>query len=208
MQALMNLAAQNGGIVYFDHGAYLVSSTILVPPNVKITGECLPIIMATGSFFSDQTNPKPMWQIGTPGQSGTVEISDLVFETLGPAPGAIIVQWNIACTGPGTCGMWDAHWRIGGSSGSQLQMDKCLKNPSFTTTAATSAPCQGAFLLLHVTSQANIYLENTWGWVADHDLDLSTRDQIDIYNGRWVTLMICSAAITLVTTANRDAEAS
>ena len=140
--------------------------------------------MATGSFFSDQTNPKPMFQVGQPGNSGTVEMSDLVFETLGSAPGAIIVEWNIACTGKGTCGMWDVHWRIGGSAGTQLQMDKCLKNPSLTATAASTAPCQGAFMLLHVTPQANIYLENTWGWVADHELDLSTRDQIDIYNGR------------------------
>ena len=184
VQAFLNLAASSGKIAYFDHGAYLISSTISVPINVHITGELLPIIMVTGSVFGDQSDPKPVWQVGQPGQSGSVEMSDLVFETKGSVPGAIIVEWNIACTGPGTCGMWDVHWRIGGSAGTQLQQDTCLKNPTVTTTLGSAQPCVGAFLLLHVTSQANIYMENTWGWVADHELDLGTRDQVDIYNGR------------------------
>ena len=184
VQALLNKAASAGLVAYFDHGAYLVSNTISVPVNVHITGELLAILMATGTVFGDQTNPKPVFQVGQPGQSGTVEMSDLVFEVKGNVPGAIIVEWNIACTGPGTCGMWDVHWRIGGSAGTQLQQDTCLRNPAVTGTLASTAPCQAAFLLLHVTSQANIYMENTWGWVADHELDLGTRDQVDIYNGR------------------------
>jgi glucan 1,3-beta-glucosidase len=184
VQNFLNSAAASGKIAYFDHGAYVISNTISVPVNVHITGELLAIIMATGTNFGDQNNPKPMWQVGQPGQSGTVEMSDLVFEAKGPVPGAVIVEWNIACTGPGTCGMWDVHWRIGGSAGTELQQDTCLNNPIHTTTLADTVPCQGAFLLLHVTSQANIYMENTWGWVADHELDLGTRDQIDIYNGR------------------------
>lgn len=184
VQAFLNLAASSGTIAYFDHGAYVISNTISVPINVHITGELLSIIMATGSVFGDQDNPQPVWQVGQPGQSGTVEMSDLVFETKGSVPGAIIVEWNIACTGPGTCGMWDVHWRIGGSAGTELQLDKCAIDPSVTATPANTAPCQAAFLLLHVTSQANIYMENTWGWVADHELDQGSRGQIDIYNGR------------------------
>ena len=184
VQAFLNLAASSGKVAYFDHGAYLVSNTISVPVNVHITGELLAILMATGSVFGDQNNPKPVFQVGQPGQSGTVEMSDLVFETKGNTPGAIIVQWNIACTGPGTCGMWDVHWRIGGSAGTELQQDTCLKNPLVTTTLAGTVACQAAFLLMHVTSQANIYMENTWGWVADHELDQGSRDQVDIYNGR------------------------
>ncbi len=184
MQSLINLAASTGQVVYFDHGAYLVSSTILVPANVKITGECLAIIMATGPFFGDQTNPKPMWQIGNPGDVGTVEISDLIFETKGPCPGAIIIQWNIQASGPALAGMWDAHWRIGGSAGTDLQLDKCIKTPATPISSASSVytDCVGAFLLLHVTPQANGYFENIWGWVADHELDMGTKDQIYIFN--------------------------
>src|ERR1700761_6974744 len=94
-------------IAYFDHGAYVVSSTVQVPSNIKITGECYAMIMATGSYFSDQTNPQPMWRVALPGDTGNVEISDLVFEALGPVPGAIMVEWNVAAAAAGSAGMWD-----------------------------------------------------------------------------------------------------
>jgi len=113
----------------------------------------------------------------------------LLFETQGPAPGAIIIEWNIKASGPAAAGMWDAHWRIGGTAGTQLQQDVCVKQPDQPTTAEKQARCSGAFLLLHVTPEADGYFENTWGWVSDHDLDFSDpiagdRLQIDIYNGR------------------------
>lgn len=184
MQLLFNVASQSGQIVFFDHGAYIVTSTINVPANVKITGEAYSIIMATGSFFQDQYNPQPVWKIGNPGESGSVEISDIMFETKGPTPGAIIVEWNIRGDTPGAAGMWDAHWRIGGSAGTNLQQDTCIKTPSQTVTEADTAPCTAAFLLLHVTDQASGYFENIWGWVADHELDMGSRDQISIFNGR------------------------
>ncbi len=184
MQNLFNIAANTGKVVYFDRGAYIITSTIFVPPTLKITGEMLSVIMATGSFFGDQLNPQPVWQIGNPGDIGTVEISDLMFETRGPCPGAIIIQWNIKAQGPALAGMWDAHWRIGGSAGTDLQQDKCIKTPG--TPIASGNPvlsdCIGAFLLLHVTPEADGYFENTWGWVADHELDMTTRDQIYIFN--------------------------
>lgn len=183
MQELFNQADQNGQVVYFDKGAYIVTSTVFVPKDLKITGECLPIIMATGAFFSDQSNPVPMWQIGNPGDTGSVEISDIVFEVKGPCPGAIIIQWNINAVSGGYAGMWDAHWRIGGSAGTELQMDTCVKSTGAVTSGSPYLTnCVGAFLLLHVTPQANGYFENTWGWVADHELDMGTRDQITIFN--------------------------
>lgn len=184
MQALFLLAANTGKVVYFDRGAYVVSSTINVPPNLKITGELLSIIMCTGSFFGDQFNPKPMWKIGNPADVGSVEISDLVFETKGPCPGAIIIEWNIKAVGPALAGMWDAHWRIGGSAGTNLQENLCVKTPGTPLAASnpTLTNCIGAFLLLHVTSQADGYFENIWGWVADHELDQGDRNQIYIFN--------------------------
>ena len=184
MQQLLDTAHNGGKIVYFDKGAYIVSSTINVHADQKLTGELYSIIMATGAAFSDQFNPVPVWKIGNPGEIGTVEISDLMFETKGPCPGAIIIEWNIKAAGPALAGMWDAHWRIGGSSGTNLQQNTCRKTPA--TPIAGNNPvltqCLGAFLLLHVTSQADGYFENTWGWVADHELDLDDRDQIYIFN--------------------------
>jgi len=52
--------------------------------------------MAGGTAFKDQTNPKPVFQVGQPGDVGSVEISDLIFETLGSQAGAIMMEWNVA----------------------------------------------------------------------------------------------------------------
>jgi len=37
---------------------------------------------------------------------------------------------------------------------------------------------------MHLTPQSSAYLENVWLWVADHDMDLPSQDQLDIYVGR------------------------
>lgn len=185
IQAVFN-SVTSGQIVYFDHGAYVITDTIKVPKNIKIVGEIWPLIMVGGTKFKDQNNPQPVWQVGQPGDVGNVEIQDIIFETLGPQPGAIIVEWNVAGSSQGSVGLWDVHWRIGGSAGTQLQSDRCVKTPGQTTTPNPS--CFGAFLLLHVTSSANIYMENNWLWVSDHELDLSDHNQVNIYNGRGLLL--------------------
>ncbi|KAF8863809.1 glucan 1,3-beta-glucosidase [Acephala macrosclerotiorum] len=186
IQALFNSAAATD-VVYFDHGAYVITSTVTVPKNIRITGEIWPLIMAGGSsFFNNQANPKPVFQVGQPGDTGSVEMSDLIFETLGPQPGAILVEWNVAETSQGSSGMWDVHFRIGGSAGTGLQSNTCLKNPDVI--APANPACEGAFMLLHVTSQATIYLENNWFWVADHELDLADHGQVNIFNGRGVLI--------------------
>jgi glucan 1,3-beta-glucosidase len=185
IQALFNSAGASD-IIYFDHGAYVITNTIKVPKNIKITGEVWPIIMAGGTAFADEANPKAMFQVGQPGDVGTVEMSDLVFETLGPQPGAILVEWNLAGTSAGSAAMWDVHFRIGGSAGTKLQSDKCSKDP--TSTAAPSKECYGAFMLLHITPTGSVLLENNWIWVADHELDLPDHNQIDVFNGRGVLI--------------------
>ncbi len=187
IQSIFN-SAKTDQIVYFDHGAYVISKTVKVPSNIKITGEIWPLIVASGPAFADQNQPAPVFQVGQPGDSGCVEMSDLIFGTVGPQPGAILVEWNLAePTGnQATSGMWDVHMRIGGTAGSRLQSDICAKNPNITAPADTK--CEGAFLLLHVTTQASIYLENNWFWVADHELDRADHGQINVYNGRGVLI--------------------
>ncbi|KAL1962380.1 hypothetical protein VTN77DRAFT_9719 [Rasamsonia byssochlamydoides] len=179
-------SATEDQIVYFDHGAYLITSTIKVPKNIKITGEIWPLLMASGSAFADENNPIPMLQIGQPGDVGSVEISDLILETKGPAPGAILMEWNVAEASQGSVGMWDVHFRVGGSAGTELQSNTCAKDP--TSTAAPNPNCIGAFMMFHVTKSASVYVENSWFWAADHELDLPDHGQIDIYNGRGVLI--------------------
>ncbi|KAI0146079.1 glycoside hydrolase family 55 protein [Hypoxylon sp. NC0597] len=178
--------AKEGDIIYFDHGAYLISDTVKIPKNIKITGEMWPLLMATGKKFADQNKPVPVLQVGEAGDVGDVEMSDLIIETQGPLPGAILMQWNLAGSENGAAGMWDVHFRIGGTAGTELQSDKCSKNENVTTTATPE--CMGAFMMLHVTQTASAYIENCWFWVADHELDLTDHNQINIFNGRGVLI--------------------
>ncbi|KAK5133279.1 hypothetical protein LTR08_008013 [Meristemomyces frigidus] len=175
-------------IAYFDHGAYLITDTIQVPNNVKMQGEIWPLFMIDGSssVFSDVNNPQPAFRVGNPGDVGTVEMVELVFETRGPAPGCIMMEWNLAGTTPTATGMWDTHWRIGGSNGTLLQSDHCTKNPNIAHGA--NATCIAAFLLLHITPTGSLIMSNNWGWVSDHELDLVDHSQIDIYNGRGILI--------------------
>ncbi|KAI9726453.1 MAG: hypothetical protein M1828_001275 [Chrysothrix sp. TS-e1954] len=189
---------QSDQILYFDHGAYLVSDTVKVPANILITGEIWPLIVAKGAAFSDQKKPTAVFQVGQAGDSGAVEITDLIFEVIGPNPGAVLVEWNSGASSQGSNGMWDAHWRIGGSAGTDLQSNTCAKNPNVT--AAANPKCEGAFMLMHITKTASVYMENTWGWVSDHELDLADHGQINIFNGRGI-LIESTAPVWLYGTA-------
>lgn len=205
IQALFDKVQPNQ-IVYFDHGAYLITSTVKVPKNIKITGEIWPLIMATGPAFSDPSKPIPVFQVGQPGDIGAVELSDLMFETKGPAPGAILVEWNVRDppSQQGASGSWDVHFRIGGTAGTSLQSDTCAKNPNVTHSA--DPKCAGAFLLLHVTKEASIYVENNWFWIADHELDLADHEQIDIYNGRGVLIESADGPVWLYGTSSEHSQ--
>ncbi|KAJ8128672.1 hypothetical protein O1611_g4962 [Lasiodiplodia mahajangana] len=179
-------SAKDGDVVYFDHGAYLISDTVNVPKNIRITGEMWPLLMATGEKFTDPSKPVAVFEVGKPGDVGTVEMSDLIIETQGPLPGAILMQWNLAGSENGAAGLWDVHFRVGGTAGTELQSDTCSKNPNVTT--AVDDKCKGTFLMLHLTPTASAYIENCWFWVADHELDREDHNQLNIYNGRGVLI--------------------
>ncbi len=188
LQAIFDSVGSNQ-IVYFDHGAYLVTDTIKIPKNVHITGEVWPVILAGGSSkFSDANNTRPVFQVGKTGDSGSVEITDLMFATAGPQPGAVMIEWNLKGSSPGAAGLWDTHVRIGGAAGTDLQLAQCAKNPKVT--APAKAECMGAGLLLHITpSASSVYIENSWFWVADHDLEPAADSaQINVFNGRGVLI--------------------
>ncbi|PFH55253.1 hypothetical protein XA68_10261 [Ophiocordyceps unilateralis] len=177
-------------IVYFDHGAYVVTNTIRLPKNVKIVGEIWPLILAAGNHFRDPSNPQPVFKIGKKGDEGNVEIQDLMFETLGPLPGAILMEINVKGETrgekKGSVGLFDVHFRVGGSAGTDLQMDKCVKNPSVV--ADPKPECIGSFMMLHIRPWASAYLENVWMWTADHELDKAPYTQINIFNGRGILI--------------------
>lgn len=58
--------------------------------------------MGTGNYFSDQTDPKVMVQVGNAGDQGTIQISDLLFTVKGNTAGAILLEWNVHETTQGS----------------------------------------------------------------------------------------------------------
>lgn len=60
-----------------------------MPEGSRIVGEAWTTISATGSYFSDQANPQVAVRVGEKGCMGVVEITDILFSTVGPG------QWLI-----------------------------------------------------------------------------------------------------------------
>lgn len=169
-------------IIFVPHGTYLLENTVTFPQGTRIVGEVWPVLMGSGALFQDASSPKPVVRIGNPGDAGVMEISDLIFSTRGPAPGAIVVEWNIRELEQASAAMWDSHVRIGGFAGTNLEADQCAKEQPL------SDQCRASFLNLHLTPESSAYLENVWVWTADHDLDYGDRAQINIQSGRGILI--------------------
>ncbi|KAF8538788.1 pectate lyase superfamily protein-domain-containing protein [Trichophaea hybrida] len=186
LQAVFKTFGGNpNNIIYFDHGVYVISKTIKIPVNTRVLGEVWSVIMASGAGFQDRNNPKAVFYVGNPGDVGIAEFSELIFQTKGPQPGAILLQWNSRdpIGFQGANGMWDVHFRVAGSRGTDLEAAQCIKNPNATITP--DPKCLGSFMHLHISKTASVYIENCWAWTADHALD-APFDQITIYNGRGI----------------------
>ncbi|KAJ7837009.1 exo-beta-1,3-glucanase [Mycena olivaceomarginata] len=168
-------------IIFFDAGTYIVTSTIQIPAGTQIVGEAWSVIAGKGAAFQNINSPVPVVQVGAAGSSGVVEISDIIFSTIGPTPGAIVVEWNVKQSSQGSAGMWDSHIRLGGTAGTNLQASQCPSSGSGGTTN-----CMAAYAGLHLTASSSVYLEGTWVWLADHDLDSSGQTQISLYSGRGI----------------------
>lgn len=182
---VLKIAARSGKVVFFDAGYYKVTSTIFIPAGSRIVGEAYPVILSGGKFFADINNPQPVVKVGKAGDTGRVEWSDTIVSTQGAQAGAILIQWNLASSGTPS-GMWDVHTRIGGFTGSKLQVGECPKTPTTTINQSNlNELCIAAYQSLHVTKSASgLYIENCWYWVADHDVDDPLLTQITVYAGR------------------------
>ena len=192
LQNAINSATSAGNVLFIDGGTYIVTSTLKVPAGAKIAGEFLTsVIMSSGSFFNDQSNPRPVVQVGNAGDTGVVQMVDLIVSTQGAQAGATLIEWNLASSGTPS-GMWDVHTRIGGSTGSNLQLGQC------PTSAQPSSGCTAAFMSIHITkSAAGLYMENNWFWTADHDIDDAGNTQISVFTGRGMLIESSSGTIWL-----------
>ncbi|KAI0968246.1 glycoside hydrolase family 55 protein [Xylaria arbuscula] len=182
LQSAIN-SATGGKVLFLDYGLYKITKTLSIPDGTKIIGEGYPIILASGDFFGDINNPVPLLQVGaSSGDAGQVELIDFVVGNSGPAPGAILIEWNLASDATNPSGLWDVHARVGGFEGSNMQVAQCEKQPGSST---IDTNCIGANMLMHVTAKASgVYFENTWFWTADHDIEDATNTQVTVYSGR------------------------
>lgn len=168
-------------IIYFPAGTYIVTNTIFVPAGSRIFGDAYAsAISAVGSNFWNPDAPTTMVQVGNAGDVGVAQISDMMFTVADVLQGCKLVrrkysgagespllthvpqvEVNIAGSSPGDVGFWNSHFRIGGAAGSKVQ----------TNCGGTPDECKAAWGLIHLTSTSSAYIENMWGWTADHDLD-------------------------------------
>ncbi|KAF5669029.1 beta-1,3 exoglucanase [Fusarium heterosporum] len=184
LNALFKFTAENGLIAYLDAGYYIVTDTVHIPPNAKIVGEALAsIIMGTGPNFGDMNNPRPVVQVGRPGDVGQIEWSDTIVSTRGPTAGAILIEYNLYSPGAPS-GMWDVHTRVGGFAGTYLQVPECRAIKGSST---INPRCLAAHTNFHITAPAGgLFTENCWFWVADHDIENQKYERIAVYSGRGV----------------------
>ncbi|AEO64870.1 glycoside hydrolase family 55 protein [Thermothielavioides terrestris NRRL 8126] len=201
---LFRTAADSSYIAFLDAGYYLVTDTVFIPPNTRVVGEALAaVIMGVGSKFSDPRNPRPVVQVGRPGDVGLVEISDIIVSTQGPAAGAILIEYNLNTpAAENMCnpnsppsGLWDVHVRVGGFAGSQLQVAECPVTPDRPN--YVNPACIAGYMSMHITPSArNVYMENNWVWVADHDIDDRESTKISVFVPRG--LLVEGARVWLV----------
>lgn len=98
-----------------DAGFYVVSSTLTIPAGTRLVGEAWSVIAGKGAAFQNQLKPQVVVRVGevwAPSQQVT-EITDVVFTTVGPTAGAIVVEWNVRepYGVQAGAGMWDTHIR-------------------------------------------------------------------------------------------------
>lgn len=163
---------------------YMISSTLLLPVGIRIVGEVWSVLMGYGPLFGDAERPQVVFRAGRQGDEGTLEVSDIIFSVRGPAPGAIVLEWNARQPDgqPGAVGMWDSHVRIGGFAGSKLEASTTPSRVPYVEDAG-----RAGFIALHITKHASCYASNVWVWVGDHDLD-GSHQQINVFCSRGVLI--------------------
>ncbi|KAL2151691.1 hypothetical protein VTH82DRAFT_6789 [Thermothelomyces myriococcoides] len=148
LNAILQLAADQGKIAYFPFGKYRVDSTLLIPVGSRIVGEGWATIVGHGSQFADASSPRPVVQVGNPGDVGVAQIQDMRFTISQPLPGAILVRWNMAGANPGDVAIWNSLITVGGTRGAAELTDTCRD---------ASAPCRAAFLGMHLTESSSVF---------------------------------------------------
>jgi hypothetical protein len=106
LNSILQTAANLSSVVYFPYGVYVIKDTLKVPVGSRIIGQAWSQIMATGSKFQNEIEPRVAVKVGDVGDVGIVEIQDMLFTVSGNTEGAIVVQWNVHESTKGSAGLW------------------------------------------------------------------------------------------------------
>lgn len=106
LNAILQNAANLSSIVFFPFGVYMIKDTLNVPVGSRIVGQAWSQIMATGSKFQDEINPRVAVKVGNEGDTGIVEIQDMLFTVSGNTAGAVLMEWNVHESIQGSAGLW------------------------------------------------------------------------------------------------------
>ncbi len=72
-------------IIFFDAGIYIVTKTVTVPAGARIVGEAWSVLAGRGHHFQDHKHPHVVIRVGEEHSTGIVEITDMIFSTVGPS---------------------------------------------------------------------------------------------------------------------------
>lgn len=86
-------------IIFFDAGTYVVTNTVTIPAGTQMVGEAWTVLAGRGSAFSDKNNPKAVFRIGETGSQGILEVTDFIFNTIGPGTHLIFLRVSIFAQG-------------------------------------------------------------------------------------------------------------
>jgi len=81
-------------IIFFDAGTYVVTETLTVPAGTQMVGEAWSVIAGKGEAFQDMDEPEVVVKIGEKDSKGVMEISDIVFTTIGPSWCLNVLNWD------------------------------------------------------------------------------------------------------------------
>lgn len=161
LQGALNTAASQQKIAFLPFGVYRTQTTITIPSGTELVGNGWSTISGYGSAFANVSDPTPVVQIGTAGETGTAHLQDLRFTVGEQLPGAIILQVNMAGDAPGDVSVHNSLITIGGTPDSTINCDD-------------PATCMSTYIGMHLAETSTAYIDNVWVWLADHYTDGST----------------------------------
>ena len=107
IQFILSANADKDVVIYFPHGTYILTDTLYIPPGIKMVGEALTQLSASGDKFKDANQPKAMVQVGKEGEVGVAQLSDFLFTVADILPGVVLLEVNMKGKAVGDVGIWN-----------------------------------------------------------------------------------------------------